>query len=251
IAPMDLASQYEHQYRWRSWQKAYAALPSLEGARVLDLGCAIGEQSRDLAARGAQVIGVDGNEALLALARSHGLPGATFTLGDIRDPQVQAPFDGIWASFVAAYFPDLPAVLSRWRELLRPDGWIALTEVSGMFNHEPLSSGARAFLDAYAHESHHAGRYDFDMGSKLADHLFTCGFQVRTVDTLPDRELSFTGPADPDVLMAWEARLDRMRLLRERALVAGLQIKAELLDCLSAPHHTTHCRVHFCLARRG
>ncbi|WP_167784606.1 class I SAM-dependent methyltransferase [Ramlibacter rhizophilus] len=247
---MDLASQYEQQYRWRSWQQAYGPLPSLAGTRVLDLGCAIGEQSRDLAARGAQVVGIDGNEELLARARSRGVPGATFTRGDIRDPQVQAPFDGIWASFVAAYFPDLPAVLSKWRELLRPGGWIALTEVSGMFDHQPLSSGACDFLKKYAHDSRQAGRYDFDMGGKLADHLVTCGFQVRKVDILPDRELSFSGPADPDVLVAWEARLDRMRLMRERALDAGLQIKAELLDCLSARGHTTECRVHFCLARR-
>lgn len=247
---MDLASQYEHQYRWRSWQQAYGALPSLTGTRVLDLGCAIGDQSRDLAARGAQVVGMDGNEELLALTRSRGIPGAMFTLGDIRDPPVQAPFDGIWASFVAAYFPDLPAVLSRWRELLRPGGWVALTEVSGMLDHEPLPSGARTFLNEYAHDSRQAGRYDFDMGSKMADHLVACGFQMLRADILPDRELSFAGPADSDVLVAWEARLDRMRLLRERALDVGLEIKADLLDCLSAPGHTTECRVHFCLARR-
>jgi SAM-dependent methyltransferase len=247
---VNLASQYEHQYRWRSWQQAYAALPSLAGARVLDLGCSVGDQARDLAARGAQVLGVDANEELLARARSRGISAATFASGDIRDPQVEGQFDGIWASFVAAYFPDLPVVLSRWRELLRPGGWIALTEVSGMFKHEPLSSSAHAFLDAYVQESRQVGRYDFDMGRKLGDHLAAAGFENVAERLLPDRELSFTGAADPDVLAAWAARLDRMRLLVEHARSAGLEIRAQLLDCLSSPVHTTECRVHFCLAQR-
>ncbi len=247
---MDLASQYEHQYRWRSWQQAYGALPSLAGACVLDLGCSVGDQSRDLAALGAQVVGVDANEELLARARLRGICGVTFASGDIQRPQVEGPFDGIWASFVAAYFPDLPAVLSRWRELLRPGGWIALTEVSGMFRHEPLSSGTRAFLDAYVQDSRQGGRYEFDMGSKLTGHLATAGFQVVAAHLLPDRELSFTGPADPDVLEAWAARLDRMGLLLERSREAGLQIRAALLDCLASPAHTTESHVHFCLARR-
>lgn len=135
---MDLAEQYRRQYDWRAWADAYDALPELAGARVLDLGCAVGDQAAELARRGAQVVGVDGNEQLLALARSQEIEGADFHVGDLRDPQVGDGFDGIWASFVAAYFPDFGPVLARWSELLRPGGWIALTEVSGLFEHDPM-----------------------------------------------------------------------------------------------------------------
>src|SRR6187402_502180 len=140
---MDLASQYESQYRWRSWQQAYELLPPLVNARVLDLGCAIGDQSRDLALRGAQVLGIDANAELIAHARSRGIAGATLEVGDIRTPIVDGLYDGIWASFVAAYFSRLPEVLAHWRTLLKPGGWIALTEVAAMFEHSPLPEASR------------------------------------------------------------------------------------------------------------
>lgn len=246
---MDLAGQYERQYAWRSWPQAYAALPALVGARVLDLGCAVGDQARDLAARGAEVVGVDGDEALLACARARSIPGASFVLGDLRAPQVEGPFDGIWSSFAAAYFPDLVPVLRNWRSLLRPGGWIALTEVSGMFAHEPVSQGTRNLLDSYVREASDAGRYDFDMGAKLARHLEAAGFTVEAARVLPDRELSFSGPAEGDVLQAWGERLARMRLLQERAREQGVPLREELLGCLASADHRTDCHVHLCVAR--
>lgn len=248
---MDLAAQYTRQYRWRAWPLAYEALPSLAGARVLDLGCAIGDQSRDLAARGAEVVGIDADESLLAWARSRAIPGAVFEHGDVREPPVQGLFDGIWASFVPAYFPDLHPVLSRWRELLRPGGWIALTEASGLFDHQPLPAEISDLLDAYAREAREAGRHDFGIGGKLADPLARAGFAVQAQRILPDRELSFTGAADPDVLQAWSERLARMRLLQDRARQANLPLREEFLRCLASPDHGTGCRVHFCLATRA
>jgi len=247
---MELATQYGRQYSWRSWQQAYQALPPLNGARVLDLGCAIGDQSRDLTSRGAQVVGVDADECLIAHARSRQIPGAVFNLGDVRDPGLDGKFDGIWASFLPAYFPDFAPVLARWRGLLHPGGWIALTEVCGLFSHEPLAAGARGLLDSYVRDAFGAGRYDFGMGGKLAAYLKAAGFKIEVERILPDRELSFTGPAGPDVLEAWAERLARMTLLQERARRECPSLKEEWLRCLSAADHSTDCRVHFCIARR-
>ena len=248
---MNLAQQYERQYAWRSWQTAYDALPSVDGVSVLDLGCAIGDQSRDLAGRGARILGIDADAQLVAHAQSRGIPRATFKVGDIRDPQVDESFDGLWASFVPAYFPDLATVLSGWLRLLKPGGWIALTEVDGMFDHEPLAAGARSLLASYGREAAAAGRYDFDMGRKLAAHLAAAGFQVEKELILPDQELSFAGAASPEVLEAWAGRLARMRLLQERAQREYPALQEELLRCLSSPDHRSGCRVHFCFARRA
>jgi SAM-dependent methyltransferase len=248
---MDLATQYARQYGWRSWRQAYNALPAVAGACILDLGCAIGDQSRDLAAFGARVLGIDADPTLLAFAQSRCIPGAVFEVGDIREPAVQGPFDGIWASFVAAYFTGLPAVLSTWRDLLRPGGWIALTEVSGLFDHRPLSAQVRALLEAYAREGRESGRYDFDMGSRMERYLAMAGFEVVTHRILADGELSFNGAAAPDVLQAWAHRLARMRLLQEKAREARLSLDQDFLGCLASPAHTTGCCVHFCIGQRA
>ena len=63
-----LMDEYKRQARWRDWEAVHRLLPLRAGERVLDLGCALGDQSAMLAARGAQVVGVDANAELLAQA---------------------------------------------------------------------------------------------------------------------------------------------------------------------------------------
>lgn len=73
---MSLASEYQRQFAWRDWSTALGALPAVRGQLVLDLGCAVGDQAAELVARGARVIGIDGNEELLRHARSRSLENA-------------------------------------------------------------------------------------------------------------------------------------------------------------------------------
>lgn len=67
---MTLADEYLRQYRWRAWPRVYAVLPDLRDQTVLDIGCGVGDQAADLAARGAKVTGIDVNDELIARARS-------------------------------------------------------------------------------------------------------------------------------------------------------------------------------------
>lgn len=61
---------------------------------------------------------------------------------------------------------------------------------------------------------------------------------------LADRELSFTGPVDAQVLEACMGRLHRMRLLQERAARERLALDEQFRQCLGSETHTTECRVH-------
>ena len=248
---MSLSDEYKEQFRWRDWPRILDELPPLGGRTVLDLGCGVGDQAAELAARGARVIGIDVNEELLGEARSRGLPGAEFRIADLRAvPDLGAPVDGVWCSFTAAYFTDLPAAVGAWTRNLRPGGWIALTEVDDLFGHEPLDFRTRALLHAYAERALEAGRYDFRMGRKLSGYLERCGFEISKALTLGDRELSFSGPADPGVVEAWRRRFDRMKLLREFCGTVFEEVREEFLDCLTLASHRSTARVSFCLARR-
>jgi SAM-dependent methyltransferase len=249
---MSLAQEYRRQLEWRDWPRALDALPPLAGRLVLDLGCGVGDQAAALAARGARVVGVDLNEELLAEARSRGIPGAEFRLQDLRlSPDLGVLADGIWSSLAPAYFPELRRALESWARHLRPGGWIALTEIDDLWAHEPLRPDVRAVFDAYEREALEAGRYDFRMGRKLAAHLEAAGFTVAKAFSLDDRELSFSGPARPEILDAWAARLDRLARLHELCGERFPEVRAEFLRCLAAPDHRCGARVVCCIGTRG
>lgn len=249
---MSLAHEYARQAGWRDWQSVVAKLPALAGRRVLDLGCGVGDQARALAARGARVTAVDGNGELLAAARARRATGVEFVECDLRAlADLGAPADGIWCSFVAAYFPDLRTQLAAWAHLLRPDGWIALTEIDDLFGHEPLAARARTALDAYVERAFAARRYDFRMGRRLRGHLESSGFRVEHELVVADAELSFDGPAAPDVLEAWERRFNRLRALRDDCGAAFEGVRDDFLACLAHPAHRSTARVVACVGRRG
>jgi SAM-dependent methyltransferase len=60
------------------------------GDRVLDVCCGTGQLAAALTERGFEVVGVDGSEAMIALARSNA-PDATFVVADARAFSVAAP----------------------------------------------------------------------------------------------------------------------------------------------------------------
>jgi SAM-dependent methyltransferase len=247
---MSLADEYRRQYVWRDWSTIYDALPPLAGRAILDLGCGIGDQSADFVARGARVIGVDLNEELLQAARARGLTGGEFRHGDLRAVgDLGGPFDGIWSSFAAAFFIDLPAVLTAWTRRLRPGGWIALTEIDDLFGHEPLSDRTRSLFQAYAADALSAVRYDFHMGRKMSRYMEQSGIIVAKVLTVPDSELSFDGPARPDVLAAWQNRLDRMKLLHDFCGPEFERLREEFLECVVSDQHHSTAKVYCCIGR--
>jgi SAM-dependent methyltransferase len=244
-----LADDYRRQFAWRSWPLLLDALPPLRGTTVLDLGCGPGDLAAELTARGARVIGIDLNEEALLAARARNLPGAEFRVADLRAlPELGAPVDGIWSSFAAAYFTDFVPVLAGWAGALRPGGWMALTEIYDFFAHEPVAPRTHELLSAYAADALAAGRYDFHMGRRLEAQLQRAGLRVVRALEPPDLEFAFTGPARPDVLEGWRARLQWMSLLPTFCGADWPAVRDDFLACLARPDHRSLCRVRFCLA---
>jgi SAM-dependent methyltransferase len=248
---MSLSDEYRRQWAWRSWPSLFAAVPLHAGQTVLDLGCAVGGQAAELASRGARVIGIDANEDLLLEARSRRIPNAEFRREDLRAlPDLGVVADGLWCSFAAAYIPDLSPVLASWRNHLRSGGWIALTEIDDLFGHQPLGEKTRSMLEGYARDSFVAGRYDFHMGRKLRDHLEPCGFTISKSLTVEDQELAFEGPARPEVVEAWRARFERMKLLRSFCGRDFEDVREDFLACLAREDHRSDATVCCCIATK-
>jgi SAM-dependent methyltransferase len=249
LCSVSLAAEYKEQFSYRSWANIFAALPNPSGQTVLDLGCGIGDQSAELVARGARVIGFDANEELLDAAKKKGLSNAEFRFANLNENlAINENVDGIWCSFVAAYFTKLDDALLRWKKHLKPGGWIAITEIDDLFGHEPLLARSRELLETYVDDSLHAGRYDFRMGRKVRSFFEKTGFEIGQELLVADREFAFSGAASENILLAWRRRFDRMKLLQQHCGDGFEAMRDDFMQCLARPEHQSLAKVHCVLA---
>lgn len=247
----ELSAQYERQERWRHWDEALTQIPIRAGQRILDLGCGVGQIAARFHRLGAQVIGVDANEELLAAARTRH-PEVRFEKLDLAEltPSSFGKVDGVWASFVAAYFPNIESAVARWSDCVVPGGWLTLVEMDDLFGHEPLPASISGKIGEFYAEARAAGRYDFQCGRRLADAAERVGLTIVHQATLPDDELSFQGPAPSDVLEAWRLRLQRMGGLKAFFGPRFPEFERSFIHALAAPDHRSQTRVFIVVAQR-
>jgi SAM-dependent methyltransferase len=97
------------------------------GMRVLDLACGPGFVSAAIAERGAQPVGLDFSQAMVALARAEN-PRVQFKEGDAeRLPFDDGSFDVVVANFGIHHVPCPIRALREAYRVLRPDGRVAFT----------------------------------------------------------------------------------------------------------------------------
>ncbi|HLJ85141.1 MAG TPA: 2-amino-4-hydroxy-6-hydroxymethyldihydropteridine diphosphokinase [Candidatus Eremiobacteraceae bacterium] len=110
-------------------EAALRALGDIAGRRVLDIGCGTGRFTRELAARGAFVTGMDSSETMLAQAMSHAAPAdrraPEYVLGDANLALPGAEYDAVTA-FYAVQYLEIGAVFRRVKRVLRGGGVLAL-----------------------------------------------------------------------------------------------------------------------------
>lgn len=113
-------------------------LPDVDGLEVVDFACGQGIASRQLAALGAKVIGVDYSESMIENARRHGTPDGVAvdyrvdngeTLSTLADDSV----DGATSQLGLMDIPDLDATLASVARVLRPGGWLVFVIAHPVF----------------------------------------------------------------------------------------------------------------------
>jgi len=239
---MSLLEEYRKQFLWRDWDTALSTCPIQPGQHVLDLGCAVGDLSRELAQRGAIVTGVDGNAELLQFAREQNYSNCTFVQQDLSSLRLNQKFSGLWCSFTAAYFTNFAGIFDRWLTLLEDDAWACVTEIDDLLGHEPISKTTRRRIIQFYEQALISERYDFLSGRKIGDTITARKFKVGKIE-LRDQELSFNGPASELILKAWSKRFDRMGLLKAFWGQEFNEFKDEFLNTLASPRHRSLCKV--------
>ena len=123
------------------WEQRLALEPWLRlerGARVLDVGCGIGRWSRFLAARGAQVLGVDLSPTMILQARRRALEqgvaeGCRFAVADLAHLDLGEKFDIVLGVTVLQHILDptlFRAALLAMVAHLAPGGRMILLEAA-------------------------------------------------------------------------------------------------------------------------
>jgi len=97
--------------------------PDPAGLEVLDVGCGTGIASRQMARRGAKVLGVEVAPRMAAIARTHGIDVEISAFEDWD--AAGRTFDRV-VSAQAWHWLDLPPATSKAASLLRPDGRLCL-----------------------------------------------------------------------------------------------------------------------------
>src|SRR2546425_10304459 len=108
------------------WDRAIAALPFRRG-RVLDLGCAFGFATLQLARRGYETVGVDNSPGYIARAkRRH--PTGTYLLCSADDlPLDDASFEGVLFLDVLEHVTNEAAVIQQIQRVLKPGGTLVVS----------------------------------------------------------------------------------------------------------------------------
>jgi hypothetical protein len=150
---------------------------------------------------------------------------------------------------VTAYFPDFGPVLHSWQNFLKPGGWLAIVEMSGLYNHEPLSEATAKIFKEYYLQQRHRNLYDFEMGIRIKGFLENAGFKIIHEEDKQDDELSFEGAASPNIIEAWQNRFDRMFKFREHTGEELFQqIRQEFINCLKNKNHISKTLVKYLIA---
>lgn len=146
------AEQYEgrHSYVWKWGGNVIELLQPREGERVLDLGCGTGQLAAEIAAKGAQVVGLDSSPEMLGQARQN-YPHLKFVLADATDFRFEEPFDAVFSNAALHWVQDAEASVKCIAAALRPGGRF-VAEFGGQGNIAEILAALRAVFGAAAEQ---------------------------------------------------------------------------------------------------
>ena len=181
-------------------------LEARPGERVLDLGCGTGHQAADLAAAGVRVVGLDGDAAMLSVARAEH-PEVPFALADAQDSAAlttaagSEPFDAVLSNAALHWMPRQDDVLAGVASVLRPGGRLVV-EMGGSGNVARITAAVRAARGEVGLDPDVASSWTFPTPGEQASRLERLGYAVRLVQLI-DRPT----PLEPGTTAADWARM--------------------------------------------
>jgi trans-aconitate methyltransferase len=136
--------QSRHAYVFAYGESLIDLLAPLPGERILDLGCGSGQLTANIASHGAEVMGIDRSEEMIAEARRN-FPALKFEVADAADFVVDAPVDAVFSNAALHWVKNADGVARSVARALRPGGRFVV-EMGGKGNVQGIIEALRAIL---------------------------------------------------------------------------------------------------------
>jgi SAM-dependent methyltransferase len=171
-----------------------------EGSRCLDAGCGGGDVTMELARRAGpagRVVGVDMDEAKLALAREEadraGVVNVEYLAADVLAGEVEPEFDVVYARFLLTHLADPAGAAVKLVGSLRPGGAVIVEDIdfTGSFC-QPEAAAYRRYVDLYTQTGLARGG-DPNIGPRLPGILRGAGCEANGVNVVQPAGLEPTG----------------------------------------------------------
>jgi trans-aconitate 2-methyltransferase len=111
----------KHSFVWKYGAELIDLLAPQAGERILDLGCGTGHLTAQIAAAGAEVVGIDSSSEMVAEAR-HLYPHLRFEIADARDFRLPESFDAVFSNAVLHWVQEPERAIACIHRALRPGG---------------------------------------------------------------------------------------------------------------------------------
>ena len=111
----------KHAFVWEKAKGVVELLAAKSGERILDLGCGTGTLTAEIAASGAELLGVDRSAEMIAEARRK-FPKLRFEVHDARSLTFSREFDAVFSNAALHWIPEAERVVAGVARALRPGG---------------------------------------------------------------------------------------------------------------------------------
>jgi trans-aconitate methyltransferase len=178
------ADRYQRQFGFVSAMAGdlLELLAPAPGETILDLGCGTGELAAELQRRGARVLALDSDPAMVAAARRR-LGDDRVLLADGHDFALPEPVDAVFSNAALHWMPRPAEVIARVRAALRPGGRF-VAEMGGAGNIDAILEALTAAM-AEAGLPEPACPWYFPTPAAYATLLEAGGFRVARMEHFP------------------------------------------------------------------
>lgn len=166
-------------------------LSARKGERILDLGCGDGVLTAELAALGAEVVGVDSSEDFVATCKARGLDTR---LMDGEDLTFESEFDAVFSNAALHWMTRPERVVGGVRRALRPGGRF-VAEFGGHGNVAAIMTALEAVARRHDVDAALAHPWYFPSTEAYQAILEKLGFEVQRIALIPRPTRLKTGMA--------------------------------------------------------